>query len=364
MWDVKPSTQSILLYAFVVSASVSCSSSLHCAQPSFSTAGSQQTGSRPLCSSPPAVPLIEHLRRLKHGTPTSPLLAASQSTSTTVEPFQTSHDVGLKDLLLGSDEVVTGDKTAAAAASAAVPDKLTQFTRHSPAASASPAVAAAYGLADARMFDMSGRHLRPAIILKQLLEDRSETAASSSSVSEPLEVGSRMSQGIILDSQKTSSADRSSSMSEVMFGYNSPVSVPSRRPSSLTLSNQVEPPFVQLITSVDDTLGIKQASPSAQPLTFSVAELTSVSHLWSPPSFTSHSNSVDQLTTPSSSLHQSQTSDVPSLMTVASLQSLGTLTSSGGVQLKVTTPRMAPSRNVLLRVSIHLSLCVGDSCGH
>jgi len=337
-------------------ASVPCPSSLHCAQPSFSTAGSQTSTGQPLCSSPPAVPLIEHLRRLKHGTPTSPLLAATLSTCTTPEPFQTSHDVGLKDLLLGSDELVSGDKTTAAAS---VPEKLTQFTRHSPVGSASPAAAAAYGLTDAHIFDVSSRHLRPAVILKQLLEDRSEPAATSPSASEPFEVVSKLGEGISLDPQKTSSANRPLPVSELVLGYNNPVYDPNRRTSSLTPGSQAQPPFVQLITSVEDTLSIKQSLPSAQPLTFSVAELTSVSHLWSPPSFASHLNCVDQLPTPSS-LQQSQTSDVPSLMTVASSQSLGTLTSSGGLQLKVATPRMAPSRNVLLRVSVSC-IYVADS---
>lgn len=345
-----------------LSNSVPCSSSLHSAQPSFSTAASQMSTNRPICSSPPAVPLIEHLRRLKHGTPTSPLLAATLSTSSTPEPFQTSHDIGLKDLLLGNDEVIASDKTSAADA-AASPDKLAQYTRHSPATLTSPVVASPYRLPDPRIFDMSGRHLRPAIILKQLLEDRSEPIATSPSVSELFEVGSKSSEGVSLDAPKTGGANRSLSASELMLEYNNPV-YESRRPSSsLTPTDHAQPPFVQLITSVEDTLGVKQSLPSAQPLTFSVAELTSVSHLWSPPPFTSHSNCIDQLSMPSS-LHQSQTSDVASLMTVASSPSLGTLTSSGGLQLKVTTPRMAPSRNVLLRVSVPLRIYIAHSCMH
>lgn len=347
----------VCLVVVSVPVSVPCPSSLHDTQPSFTTAAavSQLSHSQPVCSSPPsiasppAVPLIEHLRRLKHGMPTSPLLAASLSTSTMSEPFQTSHGVGLKDLLLGSDEV-TGDRTAAAA----IAEKLTQspFTRHSSPLLASPAVAAAYGLTDPRIFDVSGRPLRPAIILKQLLEDRSEPVATSPSVSEPLEVISTPSRGVGLDPQVTGSASGSSSTSELMFGYNNPLYDVSRGPSSLTPSNQVQPPFVQLVTSVEDTLGIKQSLPSTQPLTFSIAELTSVSHLWSPPSFTSSVNSVDQIATSPPSLHQSQTSDIQSLMTVASSPSLGIPISGSGLQLKVAAPRMAPSRNVLLRVSI------------
>ena len=315
------------------------------------------SGTRPLCSSPQAVPLIEHLRRLKHGTPTSPLLAAAQSTSTSAEPFQTSHDVGLKDLLLSSDEDITSAKTGASAD----PEKSVQFIRQSPATSPSPLVAM-NGLADARLFDMTGRHPRPAVILKQLLEDRSEPATSSPTAGEPFEASPKSSQCVMM---KSSGPKQSLSMSDLMFGYSSPASVASTSPSSLTPSTQVQPPFVQLITSVDDNIGMKQSSPTA-PLTFSIAEPTSVSHLWSPPSFTSQLNCVDQLAA-LSSLPQSQTSVAPvktgvqSLMSIASSQSHVTLTSNSGLQLKVTPPRMSASRNILLRVSL-LHFYFADTC--
>jgi len=313
---------------------------------------------RPLSISPPAVPLIEHLRRLKHGTSTSPLLAAILPTSTSAEPFQTSHDVGLKDLLLSSDEGITNAKTGVTAE----PDKLQQYIRQSPSLSPSPLVAV-NGLADAHVFDVT-RHSRPAVILKQLLEDRSEPATSSPTASEPFDVTPKLNQCVILDSQKTSStkyvASQPLAMSDLMFGmgYSRPASVPSTSLASLTPCNQVQPPFVQLVTSVEDTVGMKQSSPTA-PLTFSIAELTSVSHLWSPPLFTSQLNIIDQLAA-LTSLPQSQTSVAPvksgvqSLMSMASSQSLMTLTSSSGLQFKVMPPRVSATRNVLLRVSIRL----------
>lgn len=293
------------------------------------------------------MPLIEHLRRLKHATPTSPLLAATP-TSTSAEPFQTSHDVGLKDLLLSSDEDIASVKTSASAE---------QFVRQSAAASPSPLVAV-NGSADVRMFDVTGRHARPAVILKQLLEDRSEPATTSPIPSEPYDVSPKLSQRVIVE---TSGANQSLSMSDLMFGFNSPAPVPITSPSSLTLASQVQPPFVQLITSVED---MKQSSPTA-PLTFSIAEPTSVSHLWSPPSFTSQLNCIDQLAA-LSSLAQSQTSigpvktSVQSLMSIASSQSHVTLTSNGGLQLKVAPPRISASRNLLLRVSFCLDFYITD----
>ena len=311
---------------------------MHLAQPGFSMAGSPMSSNQPLSSSAPAVPLIEHLRRLKHGTPTSPLLA-TLPTSTSAEPFQTSHNVGLKDLLLSSDEDMSTAKTA----NSADPDKSTQVIRP-PAAMPSSPLAAMYGLTDARMFDSTGRHSRPAVILKQLLEDRSEPAASSPPAGDPFDISPKLDQG----------------PSDLVYGNASLASIPSTSPSSLTPTSQLEPPFVQLITSAEDTTGMKQSSPAA-PLTFSIAEQTSVSHLWSPPSFTSPSSSVDQLATPSS-VPLSETSVAPvktgieSLMSTASSQSLVTSTStcSGGLQLKVASPRMSASRNVLLRVSVCL----------
>ena len=326
----------------LATSSITGPSAVHHTQPSFSTAGSHMSNTRPLCSSPPAVPLIEHLRRLKHGTPTSPLLAATTlPASTSAEAFQTSHDVGLKDLLLSNDEDMTGAKAGAAAET----EKLAPFIQQSPTMSPSPLVAL-NGLADGHMFDATGRQSRPAVILKQLLEDRSDPV---SCVSEPVET-----------------SPKSQVPSDMMFRYDSLTSVPAMSPSSsLTPASQVQvqPPFVQLITSVEDT---KQSSPTA-PLTFSIAELTSVSHLWSPPSFTSQSNCISQVPGPSSvlgtsSFLQSPTSvtlaktGVQSLMSMASSQSV-TLTSTGGLQLKVAPPRMSASRNVLLRVSI-LLMCI------
>jgi len=316
-------------------ASVPCPAAVHQSPPSLSTIGSHISSPRPLCNSPQAVPLIEHLRRLKNCTPTSPLLAGTQSTSTLAEPFQTSHDIGLKDLLLSSDEEMTSAK----AAGSAEREKLTQFIRQSTATSPLPLVAV-NGLADARTFDVTGRHARPAVILKQLLEDRSEHLTSSPIAGEQFD-GS------------PSGAKQSLSISDLMFGYNSPASVPSTSPSLLTPSNQVQPPFVQLITSVEDTAGLKQASPT-MPLTFSIAEPTSVSHLWSPPSFTSQLNCVDQLGA-ASSIPQSQTSAVPvktGVQSSMSSQSHVTVTSNGALQLKLTQPRMSASRNTLLRVSV------------
>jgi len=340
-----------------VPASVTSLSSLQHTQPSFSTTGSQVSSTRSFSSSPQAVPLIEHLRRLKHNTPTGSLLAATLPVSTSAEPFQTSHDVGLKDLLLSNDEDIRSAKTGGAAE----PEKLTQFIRQSTAMSPSP-LAAVNGLSDARVFDVTNQHMRPAIILKQLLEDLSEPAASSPTASEPFDVSPKVSRCVIPDCQKNNGATYGSkqplAMSELMFKYNSPVSVPSTSPLLLTPSNPVEPPFVQLITSVEDTVAMKQSSPTA-PLTFSMSELTSVSHLWSPPSFTSQLNCIDQLPA-ASSLPQSQTSVAPvrsgaeTSMSVASSQSLVTLTSSGGPKLKVTPPHMSASRNVLLRVCIYL----------
>ena len=326
-----------------LTASVSGPSSLHHTQPSFSTTSSHMSSTRPLSSSPLAVPLIEHLRRLKHGTPTSPLLAAATlPASTSAEAFQTSHDVGLKDLLLSNDE----DMMSAKAGAATETEKLTPFIHQSPAMSPSPLVAL-NGLADAHMFDATGRQSRPAVILKQLLEDRSDPASCSPTVTEAFDA-----------------SPKSQGPSDMMFRYDSSASVPGvSESSSLTPTSQVQPPFVQLITSVDDG---KQSSPTA-PLTFSVAELTSVSHLWSPPSFTSQLNCVSQVPGPSStpgasSLPQTQTSvalvktGVQSLMSMASSQSV-TLTSTGGLQLKVAPPRMSASRNVLLRVSF-LLICL------
>jgi len=316
-------------------ASVPCPSVVQQSPPNVSATGSHISSPRPLCNSPQAVPLIEHLRRLKNCTPTSPLLAGTQSTSTSAEPFQTSHDVGLKDLLLSSDEEMASAK----AAGSAEREKLSQFIRQSTATSPSPLVAV-NGLADARTFDVTGRHARPAVILKQLLEDRSEHSATSPVASEQYD-GS------------PNGAKQSLSMSDLMFGYTSPASVPNTSPSLLTPSNQVQPPFVQLITSVEDAAGMKQSSPT-MPLTFSIAEPTSVSHLWSPPSFTSQLNCVDQLGAPSS-IPQSQTSAVPvktGVQSMMSSQSNVMLTSNSALQLKLTQPRMSASRNTLLRVSV------------
>ena len=330
-----------------LTASITGPSAVQHTQPGFSTSGSHMSSTRPLSSSPPAVPLIEHLRRLKHGTPTSPLLAAApMPTSTSAEAFQTSHDVGLKDLLLSNDE----DMTSAKAGAAAETEKLAPFIHQSPTMSPSPLVAL-NGLADEHMFDATGRQSRPAVILKQLLEDRSD----------PMSCGS----------EPVDASPKSQVPSDMMFRYDSLTSVPAMSPSSATPTSQAQPPFVQLITSVEDT---KQSSPTA-PLTFSIAELTSVSHLWSPPSFTSQSNCISQVPGPSSvpgasSLPQSQTSvtlvktGVQSLMSMASSQSV-TLTSTGGLQLKVAPPRMSASRNVLLRVSVLLmcilSLCIAEA---
>lgn len=345
-------------------ASISCPSSLHSPQPSFTTVVGPISSSPVLASLPQAtqVLLVEHLRRLKHGTPTSPQLAATLSSPTSAEPFQTSHDVGLKDLLLSNDDDITNSKTGATSE----PEKSAQLIRQSPTMSTSTLVAA-NGLAGSQMFEVTGQHLRPAIILKQLLEDRADpTTSSSPNIAEPFDVGPRMDQGVAFDSQKTNSAEtgakRSLSVSDqLMFGYNSPMSMPSTSPSSLLQNTQVQPPFVQLITSVEDAVGMKQSSPPA-PLTFSIAELTSVSHLWSPPSFTSQLTCANQIATPSSFPQSHTASDaqlrtgIHSLMSMASSQSLVTMTSSSGLQLKVAPPRMAASRNVLLRVSICLEL--------
>jgi len=196
---------------------------------------------------PSAVPLIEHLRRLKHSsTSTSPLLAATLSTSSSaLEPFHTSHDVGLKDLLLGADDGV----------------KSALFSR--PSAS-------------------SHRHTRPAVILKQLLEDRSDAT-------------SRLHDGSVMLDCECDATD------------------------TVTPTNEPQPPFVQLITSVDSML-----SSPIESVKFSIA-------------------------------HSALLSSVPvtsSASVVTSSQRPTTLTSSGGLQLKVMPPRISPSRNVLLRVCI------------
>jgi len=348
-------------------ASVPCSSGLPQTQPSITATGSSQhsavvSSPRLLAGSPSAVPLIEHLRRLKHagGTPTSPLLAATatQSTSTPTEPFHASHDVGLKDLLLGGDEAVASVKTG----DSVEHEKVAQLMRQSAASSPSPLVAV-NGSPDARMLDVAGRHHRQAVILKQLLEDRAEPTPSSPNAGDPFDVSPKVSQHVIVEEGGTTK--QSLTMSDLMFGFNSPASGHSTSPSLLTPSSHVQPPFVQLVTSVEDTIGSRQSSPTAQ-LTFSIAEPTSVSHLWSPPSFTTQLNCVDQLPAAlSSSPAQSQTTSVASvksLMSVASSQSNVALTSNGGLQLKVTPPRVSASRNILLRVSFCLHFTVADFC--
>jgi len=349
-----------------VSASVPCPSGLPQTQLGFTTSGSSQhsalvSSPRLLSGSPPAVPLLEHLRRLKHGagTPTSPLLPATRSTSTPTEPFHTSHDVGLKDLLLSGDVDVASVKTGGSVEH----EKLSQLIRQSAASSPSPLVAVTVS-SDARMVDVIGHHQRPAIILKQLLEDRSEPTTSSPSASDPFDASPKLSHHVFVDGVGTSK--QSLTMSDLMFAFSSPSSVPGTSPSSLMPGSQVQPPFVQLVTSVEDTIGIRQSSPTAQ-LTFSIAEPTSVSHLWSPPSFTSQ-NCIEHSPVASSSSPASSTqttsvasmkSAIQSLMSVASSQSHVTLTSNcSGLQLKVAPPRVSASRNILLRVSLCLHFTI------
>jgi len=323
---------------------ISVPSSASYTQSSFTTAACPVSCSRPLSSSPPAVPLIEHLRRLKHGMPTSPLLEATTSTATSAEPFQTSHDVGLKDLLLSNDEDI-----ASRMGSAGQTDKLTQYIHQSHVVPASPV----NGLPDLHTFDTAGRPSRPAVILKQLLEDRSEPPTSPAASVSFQHV---LNHSETPDSQNGCNAKQPPA-TELACGYSSLLCTTS--PSSVSPRNQLQPPFVQLVTSVEDVLGNKQSSPTA-PLTFSIGEATSMSHLWSPPAFGSQLNGATAVL----SVSQSQTSVAPvktgaqSMTAVASSQSLCTLASSNGLQLKLAPPRMSPSRNVLLRVSIFLGAYV------